>query len=242
MTTLAQKKLDTSLVPEHIAIVMDGNRRWAKKRGLPQMTGHSRGVDALVKVVKAAKELGVKTLTVYAFSTENWKRSPLEVKVLMQLFKTHFIRQRKKMVRDGVCLDVIGDISKLPLDVQTVLNETKSATSEGTKFNLVIALNYGARDEIKRAVWHIVEDCLSKKLSKDSITEDVLASYLDTAKWKDPDLLIRTSGENRISNFLLWQISYCEIYVTDVLWPDFDEKDLLAAVLEYQKREMRVGT
>jgi len=234
-------KLNPLRIPEHVAIVMDGNRRWAKRQGLPPMAGHWKGADVLTEIVRAASELNIQVLTVYAFSTENWKRTSMEIKTLMRLFKTYLARQRKSMVEEGVRLNVIGDLSRFPKDVLHVLEETIDATQDGKKLDLVLALNYGGRDELRRAVKKIVDDCLSHKLAKEEITEEVIASYLDTAQWKDPDLLIRTSGENRISNFLLWQISYTEVLITDVLWPDFSKQDLLRAVLEYQKREMRVG-
>lgn len=228
-------------VPEHVAIIMDGNRRWAKKRGMPVSAGHLRGAETLTEIVRAASDYGVKVLTVYAFSTENWKRSAMEVKALMRLFKSYLNRQRNLMIEEGVRLNLIGDISRVPKDVAQVFEETVEATKGGTKLDLVIALNYGARDELKRAFGAMLEDCLAKKISKEELSEDLISSYLDTAKWKDPDLLIRTSGERRISNFLLWQISYAEVMVTDVLWPDFTRKDLLAAIHEYQKRELRLG-
>lgn len=228
-------------IPEHIAIIMDGNRRWAKKEGLPPMAGHWRGAEILSKIVRCSAEIGIKTLTVYAFSTENWKRPPLEVKALMRLFKSHLIRQTPVMIEEGVRFSVIGDCSKFSRDLQKTLKETEEATSDGRSLDLVVALNYGARDEMKRAMENILEDCLAKKISKEDLSEDLIGTYLDTSKWKDPDLLIRPSGENRLSNFLLWQISYSEIYVTETLWPDFTEKDLLDAILEYQKRELRLG-
>ncbi len=228
-------------MPEHVAIIMDGNRRWAQQQGLPLMAGHWRGAERLAQNVRAAVDLGIKTLTVYAFSTENWKRPPMEVKALMRLFKTYLLRQRDVMIKEGVRLSAIGDLSKFSKDVRLIIEDVVEATSAGDRLDLVIALNYGGRDELKRAVSAIVEDCLAKKLSKKEVSEDLIASYLDTAQWKDPDLLIRTSGESRISNFLLWQISYSEVIVTDVLWPNFSEKDLLAAILEYQKRELRLG-
>ena len=228
-------------VPRHIAIMMDGNRRWARKQGLPLMAGHWQGAETLLNIVRAAGELGVEVLTVYAFSTENWKRPPVEVNALMRLFKAHLIKQREAMIEGGVRLNVIGDISKFPSDVRRTLEETIRKTSSGTKMDLVIALNYGARDEIKRAVVRIVEDCMSNKLDKNDLSEATISSYLDTRKWQDPDLLIRPSGESRISNFLLWQISYSEIVLTDVLWPDFSEVDLLNAIRNFQKREMRIG-
>lgn len=234
-------KVNSLPIPEHVAIIMDGNRRWAKNQGLPVSAGHYRGAERLTQIVKAASAFGIKVLTVYAFSTENWKRPSVEVKALMQLFKSYLKRQRSSMIKEGIRLNTIGDIAKFPKDVLQVLEETIEVTKEGTKLDLVIALNYGARDELKRAFGAMIDDCLAKKISKEELSEDLISSYLDTARWPDPDLLIRTSGESRVSNFLLWQISYSEVFVTDVLWPDFGEKDLLAAIQEYQKRELRLG-
>lgn len=228
-------------VPEHVAIIMDGNRRWARQKRVPLMAGHWRGAEQLTEIVRAAKGLGIKVLTVYAFSTENWNRSPMEVKALMRLIKTYLKRQRQTMIEEGVRLSAIGNIGKLPPDVCEVLEETIEATQAGSKIDLVVALNYGGRDEMKRAVEAIIDDCLAKKISKEQVSEELISQYLDTAQFKDPDLLIRTSGESRLSNFLLWQASYSEVLVSDVLWPDFREKDLLEAVLEYQKRELRLG-
>lgn len=234
-------RINPLCLPKHVAIIMDGNRRWAKREKLPPMAGHWKGAETLSAIVRAAGELGIEVLTVYAFSTENWKRPPVEVKSLMRLFKTHLLRQRDVMIGAGVRLNVIGDLAKFPADVRQTLDETIAATAKGKKMDLVIALNYGGRDEIKRAVRKIVDDCIGRKLSKKAISEKTIASYLDTGRWKDPDLLIRPSGEARVSNFLLWQISYSEIVLTDVFWPDFSHLDLLEAVCEYQSRELRIG-
>ncbi len=223
--------------PENIALIMDGNRRWAKKEGLPPISGHWRGAETLTRIVQAARELGVKVLTVYGFSTENWKRSPLEIKALMRVFKAYLVRQRAEMVAEGVRLNVIGDLTKFPKDVQKTLADSLEATKNGDNLDLVVALNYGARDEMKRAIQKIVEDCIEKE----EISEALISSYLDTARWKDPDLLIRPSGESRLSNFLLWQASYSEVIFTETYWPAFNEIDLLNAVLEYQRRELRLG-
>ncbi len=233
--------LSSGPVPKHIAIIMDGNRRWARAKGLLPSAGHLQGAETLVKTVRAASELGVEVLTVYAFSTENWRRSPKEVEALMRLFKSYLLKQRNFMLEEGVRLDVIGDMKKLPKDVQRAFDESIEATKGGNKFHLVIALNYGGRDELRRTVTSIVEDCQSKKITKEDITEELISSYLDTAKWGDPDLLIRTSGESRLSNFLLWQLSYSEVFMTQVLWPDFTENDLLEILLDYQSRELRTG-
>ncbi|NGX39670.1 MAG: Ditrans,polycis-undecaprenyl-diphosphate synthase ((2E,6E)-farnesyl-diphosphate specific) [Chlamydiae bacterium] len=228
-------------LPQHVAIIMDGNRRWAKQGGLPAMAGHWRGAENLTHIVRAARELGIKVLTVYAFSTENWNRPPLEIKALMRLFNTYLLRQKPYLIEEKVRLNVIGDLTKLSKDLRRTVDETVEATQKGDSFDLVIALNYGGRDELRRAIHSIVEDCTQGKVKKEAITEELIGEYLDTAQWKDPDLLIRTSGESRVSNFLLWQISYSEVLVTDVLWPDFCEKDLFRAVLEFQSREMRLG-
>ena len=233
--------LDCSRIPRHVAIIMDGNRRWAKKSKLPGMLGHWKGAEAITKIVKSAQELGIKILTVYAFSTENWMRSPDEVEDLIHLFKVYLIRQRENMVANGVKLGSIGDTSRFPQDIRDILEETKLITSHGDKIELVIALNYGGRDDIRRAARAIAQDCIGGKLDPDALSEQMFSRYLDTANWQDPELLIRTGGEQRLSNFLLWQISYSEVYITSVLWPDFNERDLLNAILEYQQRERRMG-
>ncbi len=233
--------LNLAQVPKHLAIIMDGNRRWAKQFNLPYMAGHWKGADTLTKIVKAASELGVKVLTVYSFSTENRNRLPEEVEALMDLFHVRLSEQKESMIRDGVRLGTIGDIERLPERVKRALEDVKEATRHGNKIDLVLALNYGGRDDIRRAIKAIVEDCVSGKVASKEISEQLIASYLDTASWGDPQLLIRTSGELRISNFLLWQISYSEMYVTDVLWPDFNEKNLLSAIIEYQRRHRRYG-
>jgi len=233
--------VDVYRVPTHVAIIMDGNRRWAKQRNLPYLMGHWQGAKGMMQMVRAASALGIKVLTVYAFSTENWRRSAEEVAALMFLFKTYLINEREEMVREGVKLNVIGDLSRLPLDVKKELEITKKETSSGTHIELVLALNYGGRDDIRRAVLNIVQDIRKGKLSEESLSEELLSNYLDTAEWEDPQLLIRTSGERRLSNFLLWQLSYTEVYVSEVLWPDFNEKHLLEAIVEYQQRERRLG-
>lgn len=228
-------------IPQHVAIIMDGNRRWSKVRGLPPMFGHWKGAETLTNIVRAASDLGIKVLTVFAFSTENWGRSPEEVDALMHLFNNYLIGQRESMVNEGVRLETIGDIKGLPSFVQETLLETKQATAQGAQIDLVLALNYGGRDDIRRAVISMIADHERGSLSKQDISEEIISRYLDTARWPDPDILIRTSGEKRQSNFLLWQLSYSEFYHTDVLWPDFDGSDLLMAVKEYQSRDRRLG-
>ncbi len=233
--------IDLGRIPAHIAIIMDGNRRFAQKQQLPSMIGHWKGVDTLTKIVKAAAELNVKTLTVYAFSTETWKRPPAEVEFLMHLLKNFLVQKRDFMLHEKIRLESIGNVDQLASDIKEVLEETKSITKQGDKMDLVVAINYGARDDICRAIHAIIEDCTAKKIAKEEVTEALISKYLDTSQWEDPDLLIRASGEMRLSNFLLWQLSYSEVYVTDVLWPEFDERDFLKAVVEYQRRARRFG-
>jgi len=233
--------VDSTKIPKHIAIIMDGNRRWARQRELPPMMGHWEGAEVLTDIVRFAAYLGVKTLTVYAFSTENWGRPEIEVEALMNIFEVYLKGKQEQMIHDGIRLDAIGDIAKLPSKVQEAFYETKKATEKCDKINLVLAMNYGARDEIRRAFLKIFEQHEKKKLLPGELTEDLISSYLDTKLWGDPDLLIRTSGELRMSNFLLWQMSYAEIYITEVLWPDFCPKELLQAILAYQKRNRRIG-
>lgn len=241
IASVDQPKLDMQKVPRHIAIIMDGNRRWAKKQGLPSVVGHWHGAQSLSKIVEVASALGVKVLTVYAFSTENWSRTQEEVDSIMELFRMYLTGQKERMIKEGVRLGTIGDLSRLPPRVKETLDDVKRATSSGDKIDLVLAINYGARDDIRRALVSILDDCQKGRLQKEDITEALIARYLDTAPWGDPQLLIRTSGENRLSNFLLWQISYAEVYITDVLWPDFDEHELSKAIAEFQKRARRIG-
>ena len=229
--------LNPEKIPKHVAIIMDGNRRWAKQHKLPPAVGHWEGAEVLTDVVRGASEIGVKTLTVYAFSTENWVRPESEVEAVMNIFELYLIRKKEHMIRDGVRLDAIGDLSRLPSRVQDAFFQTKAATEHCDRINLVLALNYGGRDEIRRAIVKIIDS----GISPEKLTEELIAKYLDTNRWGDPDLLVRTSGEMRVSNFLLWQISYAEIYVTHVLWPDFSTKQLLDAVMAFQKRSRRVG-
>lgn len=230
-------RLDLCKVPKHIAIIMDGNRRWAKQRNLPPMMGHLEGAETLTEVLRGAAELGVKTLTVYAFSTETWRRPKGEVEDLMNIFELYLMRKKELMVRDGVRLNAIGDLPRLPERVLAAFSQTKKATEHCDRINLVLALNYGGRDEIRRAVVEI----LKEGIDPDTLTEESIAKHLDTSPYGDPELLIRTSGELRLSNFLLWQSSYAEIFSSEVLWPDFSPKDLLKAVFAYQSRNRRLG-
>jgi undecaprenyl diphosphate synthase len=233
--------VDLDHVPGHVAIIMDGNRRWAKRQGLPEIMGHWKGAETLFKIVRAASELGIKTLTVFSFSTENWSRSKEEVDALMHLFRVYLIKERESMAREGVRLQAIGDLQRLPASVLRELELSKSYTANCKKIDLVLAINYGGRDDIRRAFIAMMADIEKGKLSKDKVSEQLISRYLDTAGWPDPELLIRTSGEQRQSNFLIWQLCYSEFYMTDILWPDFDEKALLQAVCEVQKRQRRLG-
>lgn len=235
------KDLDPRLVPRHVAIIMDGNRRWAKSHSLAPIMGHWKGADALTDIVTAAKALGIKVLTVFSFSTENWSRPEDEVDGLMHLFRNYLLRQKEAMIGEGIKLDAIGDLSRLPAEVRDTVEECKLATAQCDQIELVLAMNYGGRNDILQATRALAKDAAEGKLRTMEISEQVFSTYLNTAKWKDPELLIRTSGENRISNFLLWQLSYAEVYISDVLWPDFNEGNLLEAVLEYQKRGRRWG-
>jgi len=242
----SQKRPNTNLeliidTPEHIAIIMDGNRRWAKNKRLPYKLGHLKGAQNLVNTVQSAKEAGVKTLTVYAFSTENWSRSDDEVKTLFNLFETYLLKLQKTMIKNGVKFETIGDLEPLPESLKKIISKMKTLTSGATSINLVLALNYGGRNDILRSLKKLSQKVLVGDLHPDDLTEDMLSNHLDTANWKDPDLLIRTSGEKRISNFLLWQLSYSEIYTTDTLWPDFSKRHLLEAIACYCKRKRRRG-
>lgn len=233
--------IDLERVPNHIAIIMDGNGRWAKARFLPRTAGHKAGVETIRKVLKECNRLGVKTLTLYAFSTENWKRPKLEVDTLMTLLSTYLKNEVRELHKNNVKITTIGDISKLPKACIDELERAYELTKYNTGVNLNLALNYGARNDIKDALVNILKDEKCGKLSIDEITEDTISSYLSTKSISDPDLIIRTSGEERLSNFLLWEAAYSEFYFTDIHWPDFNEKQLQKAVYEYQKRDRRFG-
>jgi undecaprenyl diphosphate synthase len=225
-------------IPKHIAMILDGNRRWAKQKKAPKVTeGHRVGADILLDVLKAAKEIGIKVMTLFVFSTENWMREPIEVMGLMWLFETYIRKQIPEMLENQIRFKTIGDVSRFPEAVQEAIADAKHATCDCKGMEVVFAMNYGARDEIKRAVQKIV----ASKVEPEEITETLIAAHLDTAEYPDPDLLIRTGGEDRVSNFLLWQLSYTELYTSPTLWPDFTPQDLLDAVYEYQQRERRTG-
>ena len=229
------------VIPEHIAIILDGNGRWAKSRGLPRALGHKAGCEAVEQTVRDCASLGVKYLTVYGFSTENWKRSSDEVGALMQLFR-FYLKKLLKVAKEENCRCLmIGDKYRFSQDIIDGIDRLVEETKDNTKMTFVIAINYGGRDDIRRAFVRTLDDLRESHIEPDDITEDMITAHLDTAGVPDPDLLIRTSGEMRISNFLLWQIAYSEIYVTDVLWPDFNMNTLVEAVQAYNKRERRFG-
>jgi len=234
-------QLPSTKVPRHVAIIPDGNRRWAKQQCAATDQGHREGANIIIDTVKAAKELGIRTVTFYLFSTENWSRSKEEIALLMWLLKEFLRDQCPEMIAHGVKLSTIGDLSVFSQDILQAVEETVEKTAHCDKIDMVLALNYGGRDEIRRTIERIVIEALKNKCPIEHISEDLIASYLDTAPWGDPELLIRTSGEMRISNFLLWQLSYTEIYVTNTLWPDFKPHHLLEAVADFQKRERRLG-
>lgn len=228
-------------IPEHVALILDGNGRWAKKRGLPRTAGHKQGCVTVEQTVEDAARLGIKYLTVYGFSTENWKRSTEEVGALMQLFRYYLKRLLKIAKANNVRVKMIGDRTRFDRDIIQGIDTLEQETKDNSGMTFVIAVNYGGRDEITRAVKKMMEDCRDGRLEAASVTEQVVASYLDTAGIPDPDLLIRTSGEIRLSNYLLWQLAYSEIIVTDCLWPDFNKEELLKAIAQYNKRDRRFG-
>jgi undecaprenyl diphosphate synthase len=232
---------DLKIIPRHIAIIMDGNGRWARERGLPRTEGHRRGADSVQRVVDACGELGVEYLTLYAFSSENWKRPQREIDALMRLLQRFLKEKTKEMVKNNVRLQAIGRLNDLPEDCQQELHRSIEATSGNTGITLILALSYGGREEIVDGVKSLLESVERGHLDKGMIDTEVFAKHLYTRYYPDPDLLIRTSGELRLSNFLLWQLSYTEFFVTQKLWPDFDKQDLLAAVHAYNKRHRRFG-
>lgn len=232
---------EQKIIPEHIAIIMDGNGRWAKKRRLPRIAGHSRGAEVIKSIVQSCDKMGVKYLTLYTFSTENWKRPEQEVNFLMKLLSGFLAKEIQHLVDDNIRFSTIGRISQLPKKAQEVIALAKERTKKNTGITLILALNYGARQEILDAVSKLYADVAQDKVQIDKISEKVFARYLYTAGIPDPDLMIRTSGEMRISNFLLWQLSYSEFYITEKFWPDFDETELKLAISSFQKRKRRFG-
>ena len=228
-------------VPNHIAIILDGNGRWAKAKGLPRGYGHVKGCANLEQVCYDIKDLGVKYLTVYAFSTENWKRSREEVDGLMKLFRS-YLKKCIKISRDNkMKIKIIGDISAFAPDIQESIRKLEEFSKDYDELYFQIAMNYGSRDEITRGMRKLAQDAADGRLNPQEITEDTISGYLDTAGVPDPDLLIRTSGEQRLSNFLMWQLAYTEFYFTDVTWPDFHKEDLIRAIEKYNGRDRRYG-
>jgi len=234
-------KIDPAKIPNHIAIIMDGNGRWAKKLGHIRIFGHRQGVKTVKNVVETAAELGVKYLTLYAFSTENWSRPKAEVNALMELLVDSIRKETPSLMENSIKLEAIGDLENLPGNCNKTLSETIQTTANNSRMTLVLALNYSARWDLTQAMRKLASDAVNGTINPDSITENNIRNNLSTASYPDPDLLIRTSGEYRISNFLLWEIAYSEIHITPVLWPDFATKDFHSAIIDYQKRERRFG-
>ena len=228
-------------IPEHVAIILDGNGRWAKSKGMPRNYGHTMGARNVETVCQAAEELGIKYLTLYAFSTENWNRPQAEVDALMKLLESYLKNCVKTADKNHMRVRIIGEISRLSETFQEKIRQLEESSAKNTGLNLTIAINYGSRDEMLRAMKHMFADCASGKLNAQAIDEACFSTYLDTRDIPDPDLLIRTSGEQRLSNYLLWQLAYSEFYFTDVPWPDFHKKELEEAIAAYNKRERRFG-
>lgn len=227
-------------IPNHVAIILDGNGRWAKSKGMPRGYGHIKGCENLEKICEVAKELGIRYLTVYAFSTENWKRSKEEVDGLMKIFR-NYLKKCKKIAKDNhMCVRIIGDPTAFDEDIQKSIQELEEYSKDFTQLYFQIALNYGSRDEITRAVNKMLEDQKAGILTE-PVTEETISNYLDTKELPDPDLMIRTSGELRLSNYLMWQLAYTEFYFTEVPWPDFKKEELVKAIEKYNKRDRRYG-
>jgi len=242
VTSQLRKQIDSSKLPRHIAIIMDGNGRWAKQRGRPRIEGHRAGTNSVRAVVEAAAELGISALTLYALSTENWRRRPvLEIKALMMLLVEYLKRELRELNENNIRLKTIGRMEALPPEVQEQLHLTIDQTRNNTGLILNLALNYGGQHEILDAVKKVLYAIQKQKFSVDALTPEIFTTYLSTADLPELDLMIRTSGEMRISNFLLWQIAYAELYITPVLWPDFRKQHLYEAILEYQHRSRRFG-
>lgn len=242
MATQTQDEvLSASHIPSHVAIIMDGNGRWAKQRGLPRTEGHIRGQDALRTTLRAAARRGIKYLTVYTFSTENWSRPQEEVDALMSILVSAIHAETPQLIAEGVRMRAIGDLSRLPQQAQDSLAESIKLTKDGQQITLILALSYSSRDEIRRASQRLAAEAAAGRLRPEEITEELISSYLDTAEYPDPDLVIRTGGEERISNYLLWQSAYSELYFSETYWPDFGQEALDEALAAYASRERRFG-
>jgi len=237
----AEAGLDPANLPAHVAVIMDGNGRWAKKKMLNRVKGHEKGADTVRMVVRASRELGISVLTLYAFSTENWQRPETEINALMTLLKRFLKSEKQEMLDNNIRLNTIGEIERLPDSVKTLLLETMQASQSNTGMMLNLALSYGARSEIVRMAQQLSAAAVAGNLKPEAIDEETVSNHLYTRNIADPDLLIRTSGEMRISNFLLWQIAYSEISITDTLWPDFNRDEYIAILKEYQGRDRRYG-
>ena len=233
--------LDKNNIPKHVAIIMDGNGRWAKQKGEMRIFGHTNGVESVRESLTAAAEIGVKYLTLYAFSTENWNRPKEEVAALMDLLVKAIYDEVEELNEKGVRLETIGNTSILPVSCREALTKAKERTKDNDKITLILALSYSSRWEIAQAVKTMAEESISGKLNVKTINEDLISSYLSTSNFPDPELLIRTSGENRVSNFLMWQLAYTELYFTETLWPDFKKEHFFKAIKDYQERERRFG-
>ena len=234
-------RIDKHKVPEHVAIIMDGNGRWAIKKGFPRTYGHKRGVDVLKEILKASKKLGCKVLTVYAFSTENWTRPTKEVDFLINLFSEVLRTEIEEIHEELTKIKFIGDLTPFPENLKKIISSSESLTKNNNKFLLNVCVNYGGRQEIVKVAKELVLKCSSGDIKINEVNEELFNSELLTRGIKDPELLIRTSGEKRISNFLLWQLAYSEIYISDVMWPDFNESEFLRAIIDYQSRNRRFG-
>jgi len=228
-------------IPKHVALILDGNGRWAKKRGKPRLFGHQKGAETLRSIIGESIRLGVSYLTVYAFSTENWKRPKEEVSGLMSLMKFYLSKELKTFEKEGIKVRFIGNRSNLAPDILDILLKAEQSTQNNKRFTLIVAFNYGAREEITRAVQKIAAACCENKLKIDTLSEEVVEKFLDTKDIPDPEVLIRTSGEKRISNFLLWQASYSELFFTDTLWPDFSKEEYKSILQDFSQRERRCG-
>ena len=235
------KRIDKQKVPEHVAIIMDGNGRWATKKGLPRSYGHKRGVNVLKEILKVSKNLGCKVLTVYAFSTENWTRPTKEVDFLINLFSEVLRNEIDEIHEESTKIKFIGDLSPFPATLKKLISNSESLTKSNNKFLLNVCVNYGGRQEIVKVAKELALKSSSGQIKPSEVNEELFNSELLTRGIKDPELLIRTSGEKRISNFLLWQLAYSEIYISDVLWPDFNEFEFLKAIIDYQSRNRRFG-
>mgnify|MGYP001437507538 FL=1 len=233
--------IDKLRLPQHIAIIMDGNGRWGTKRGLPRSHGHNKGVTVLKNIIKLSKKLGIKVLTVYAFSTENWSRPIEEVNFLLNLFDKVLQKELDEINKESIRLNFIGDLSPFPENLKQLISESEEITINNKELTLNVCMNYGGRQELVKVAKELAKQSLSGKIKPEEIDEKLFESELYTREFSDPELLIRTSGEKRISNFLLWQLAYSEIYITQVLWPEFNEIEFLKAIIDYQSRNRRFG-